>query len=183
MALRCRERAPSTTSKAPRAVGARARPMSGVRPTAAAVAARRERPAAGPDQPGHHGALPPGDAQALLRRRQVRHLSRSARRQVSAADQVGWAKARTRSLSTLPTSTRLCPRVTRRSRRAARPTRGQNRRRPERHVEVTAGDFAHPPSRSAASSPGTRSTPRPPPARRRRCRRRTACLQAYGRHP
>src|SRR5262249_55484943 len=58
----------------------------------AAVATRRARPAAGPDQSGYNGALPPGDAQVLLRRHQVRHLSRSARRQVSAADQaaVGW---------------------------------------------------------------------------------------------
>ena len=66
---------------------------------AATVATRRDRPAAGPDQSGYHGALPPGDAQVLLRRLQVRHLSRSARRQVSAADQaaVGWANARRQS--------------------------------------------------------------------------------------
>ena len=44
--------------------------------------ARRQRPAAGPAQSRDDGALPPADAQVLLRRQQVRHLSRPARRQV-----------------------------------------------------------------------------------------------------
>ena len=59
-------------------------PTSSSRTTAAAAAACRHRRAAGPDQPRDHGALPAGDAQVLLRRVEVRHVSRSAGREVSA---------------------------------------------------------------------------------------------------
>ena len=44
--------------------------------------ARGQRPAADPAQSRDHGALPSADAQVLLRRRQVRHVSGPARRQV-----------------------------------------------------------------------------------------------------
>jgi hypothetical protein len=53
--------------------------MSGVRPTAAAVAARRDRPAAGPDQPGHHAGFRP----------EIRKLYYDAARYDTYLDQLG----------------------------------------------------------------------------------------------